>query len=796
MSNDLAQELGGHKTGEALVSDDIVSIVRKAAAEGAVLLKNNGTLPIKLSDRVSVFGRTAIDYFAVGYGSGGDVQFPYAVNIIDGLISNGVIINEQLLETYRKWTSDPVNVPKEVSWGNWPMNLDEMPLDEQTVKDAESMSDMALVVIGRAAGEDRENLLEKGSYYLTDAEVAMLDLVTERFSSVAVIMDCGNIIDMSWVMQYGDSIGAILYAWQGGMEGGNAIADVLTGRVNPCGKLSDTIAASYESLPCASDFGHMEYNNYVEDIYVGYRYFETFAPEKVMYPFGFGLSYTSFEIAATASYESGRISIKAVIKNIGDALGREVVQVYVSPPQGVLGKPKMALAAFHKTAELRPMETEEVLLSFLVTDFASYDDSGITGFKSAYVLEKGEYAVSVGNDVRSAKVIFKFRQEEFRITRQLSEVMAVCADSVFKRLINREGAACYEEVPIKSTDLRSIILDNLPDAVEPTGDTGLKLIDVQLGKCSMDQFIAQLTMQDLDDISRGEGEMNSPLGVEGNAGALGGVTESLRLKGISPIITADGPAGIRLKRTCSLLPCGTALACTFDTDLVASVYAAVAYEMKHYGVDVLLAPGMNIHRNPLCGRNFEYFSEDPLLCGKMAAAVISSVQASGLSCAPKHFACNNQEMNRNYNDSRVSERALREIYLKCFEIAVIDSSPHMIMTSYNKINGVWSHYNYELIMSVLRGEWGFKGLVITDWWMRGAVSPEFFCIKNDAYRVRAGVDVLMPGSDSPLHESQIGRHLLDSFGEPEGITLGELQRTARHVLEYALATKDRGGTPR
>ena len=284
--------------------------------------------------------------------------------------------------------------------------------------------------------------------------------------------------------------------------------------------------------------------------------------------------------------------------------------------------------------------------------------------------------------------------------------------------------------------------------------------------------------------------MGSPYGVAGNAGAFGGITDSLREKGVPPIITSDGPAGLRLKRYCSLIPCGTALACTWDTELVEELSVKTGEEMIHYGVDVHLAPGMNIHRNPLCGRNFEYFSEDPLLSGKVAAAMIRGVQSVGKASCPKHFACNNQETKRNTNDSRVSERALREIYLRNFEIAVKEAKPLVIMTSYNKVDGVWSHYNYDLVTTVLRKEWGYEGCVITDWWMRRSKSPEFPEMRDNAYRVRAQVDVLMPGDMGHIAKKyKSDGSLLKTLGKPGGITLGELQRTAENVLKLALILK-------
>ena len=282
--------------------------------------------------------------------------------------------------------------------------------------------------------------------------------------------------------------------------------------------------------------------------------------------------------------------------------------------------------------------------------------------------------------------------------------------------------------------------------------------------------------------------MDSPLGAKGNAGAFGGVLQSLRDKGVKPIITTDGPSGIRLRASCSLIPIGTLLACTFDAPLVEELYTMLSNEMKERGTDVLLAPGINIHRNPLCGRNFEYYSEDPLLSGKMAAAAVRGIQSSGVSACPKHFACNNQEYRRNMCDSRLSERALREIYLKPFEICVKEAQPKNIMTSYNRINGVYGHYNYDLCTTILRGEWGYKGCVMTDWWMKSEKSHEFENVSDQAYRVRAQVDVLMPGGDRVTNGKPDGT-LLKSYGKPLGITLGEMQRTAINVLNAVIDLK-------
>lgn len=772
--------------GEKRIFEPMPPVALKASEESIVLLKNKDkALPIKDSDTVSVFGRCQLDYFYVGYGSGGDVNAPYQVNLIDGLKNNGVNIYAPLLSIYENWRKK--NPVSHGFWGHWPMNYPEMELDEKAVKDSAENSNIALVVLGRAAGEDRENVLEKGSYYLTDTEIRMLDLVTASFDRVAVIMNCGNIIDMAWTEKYGDRISAVVYAWQCGMESGNALANVLTGKVNPSGKLPCTIARSYEDYPSSNDFGGKDFNNYTEDIFVGYRYFETFCKDKVIYPFGFGLSYTDFEITPLAFEQNGdSFEISVSVKNIGSTAGKEVVQLYVKAPQGRLCKSARSLVAFAKTNDLAPDEGQELTLSFSLYDIASFDDKNTF----SYVIEKGEYIFYVGNSVRTDIIAGKALLEE-KTLEQLDEICGV-QDS-FERITAKEKdgrlVPVRERVEITKPYLRDRIIKNLPDEIGFKGDKGYKLSDVAEGKITLDDFISGLNNQELEALTRGEGMMYSELGVAGNAGAFGGTIPSLRDKGVKPIITTDGPAGIRIKKYTSLIPCGTALASTWSCDLVRELTAVMGAEMVKHGSDVLLAPGMNIHRNVLCGRNFEYFSEDPVISGKIGAAFVNGIQSAGVSACPKHFACNNQEVRRTKNDSRVSQRALREIYLKGFEICIKESKPLNIMTSYNKINGVWSHYNYDLVTTVLRKEWRYEGSVMTDWWMQKSKSPEFPIIKDNAYRVRAQVDVYMPGDKFGTKRYKSDGTLLPTISKPDGITRAELERTAKNVLNLVLKLK-------
>ncbi len=769
--------------GKSFVPDEkMIRLCREIGAEGIVMLKNNNnTLPLKEDNVISVFGRVQNDYFYVGYGSGGDVKAPYKVSLMEGIRNNGKIrYNELLATTYVNWgEQNPVD---DGFWGNWPMCYDEMPVDASLAKTAASMSDTAVVAIGRSAGEDRENKLEKGSYYLTDTEKQMLDNVTSAFGKVVLLLNCGGIMDMAEIDAYGDKISAILYVWQMGMESGNAIADVLCGDNFPSGKLTDTIAKSYEDYPGSSDFGAKKFNNYTEDIYVGYRGLETFAKDRVIYPFGFGMGYTEFAVEnIECKCENGEITVSADVKNIGDFAGKEVVQLYYQAPCGRMGKPARELGAFAKTKTLLAGESEKLTLTLKIADMASYDDEEAF----AYILEKGTYNIYLGTDVRSASLCCTYEQAMGEVICKLNQTAAVAPECAFERLKVIDGKKVYETVPTAKYNLKEIILANLPKDIPQTGDKGYKLADVKNGTVTMEDFVAQLDNTELEAISRGDYVMNSPLGAAGNAGTFGGVLESMRNKGIPAATTTDGPSGIRINEGASLLPVATALASSWNPELIENLYEQVGLEMKRVGSDILLAPGMNIHRTPLCGRNFEYFSEDPLLTGIMAAAFVKGVQKTGVSACPKHFACNNQETNRTHNDSRVSERALRKIYLKGFEICVKIANPQNIMTSYNKINGVWGHYNYELCERILRGEWGYKGNVMTDWWMRSSASPEFPSICDQAYRVRAGVNVLMPGGGRTGRRKPDGT-LLKTLGKPDGITLGELQKNAMQVLNYVM----------
>ncbi len=791
----LSQETGtGY--GAGFENEGMDKLIREAAAEGCVLLRNDGVLPFTKTDKVAVFGRCQYNYFCVGYGSGGDVNAPYKINLIDGMRNCNINIHENLAAYYEAWCQQEKNVPDEGFWGNWPMCYEEMPLKSEQVILAANECNKAVVVIGRAAGEDRENKLIEGSYYLTETEEKNLQLICSKFDNVIVVMDCGNLIDMAWTEIYADKIKGVIFAGQGGQESGNAVADILCGNVNPSGKMTDTIARNYVDYPSAQDFGGKDFNNYSEDIYVGYRYFETFAKEKVLYPFGFGLSYTTFdtEVVKFETMKNGKIKVEVNVKNTGDVDGKEVIQLYVKAPQGKLGKAARSLVKFEKTKLLKPGKSQKLSFTVSEYDFASYDEYGITGYKSAYVLEAGEYIFYAGNSVRTETVAGSINIEATKLIEQLSEACSV--QEPFFRLRayeeeNGEIGQIYELLRDGERSLKERILRNQPKSMGFKGNMGYKLSDVKEGKVSLDEFVSQLTGEELEGLTRGHGVMNSTYAeAPKNGGTFGGILPSLYAYGIRPVVTCDGPSGLRVNKVASLVPCGTTLACTWNKKLVEAVYAGVAKEMGYHKIDVLLGPGMNIHRNPLCGRNFEYFSEDPVVSGEMAIATVKGTQSLGGAACPKHFACNNQEVRRNRNDSRVSERALREIYLKGFEMVVKAANPKTIMTSYNKINGVWSHYNYDLATTILRGEWGFKNVLMTDWWMQKSYSPEFPFVRDNAYRIKAQVDVLMPGNMNrakKVYDSD--GTTLETLDQPGGLSRAELERSAKNVLNYILNYK-------
>ena len=723
-----------------------IALSRRAAREGMVLLKNEkNVLPLPKGCRVALFGKATIDYVKGGGGSG-DVTVPYIRNIFDGFAE--IIGTEAVYPGTVEFYQQYVAAQYADHWA--PGMVAEPPVPEELLCEARAFTDTAVISISRFSGEgwDRKStrakitrkepvtgdavsmsdvLFEKGDFYLSEAERRMINAVSEAFDKTIVVINAGGMVETA-CFRDNPRIQGLLLAFQGGMEGGCAEAELLAGLFSPSGKLTDTYAADLDDYPgCVHFYDSENYVNYSEDIYVGYRYFETIpgAAEKVVYPFGFGLSYTRFSLAQEQLIiAEDEAEARVLVTNEGDREGREVIQVYFSAPQGLLGKPARELAGYRKTRLLAPGESELVVIRFPLSQMASYDDLGKIS-RSAWVLEAGEYRFFIGTSVRDGKWLDEtWVLPENRVTKQLVSRMApTCLE---KRLLANGTWEALPTAPCNDYNATALVpmthseLHATPEvrAVPRIGNfgrgIGTKLQDVADGKLTLHQFVAQLPDEDLACLLGGQPNVGlaNTFGYGNNA-----------VYGIPNIMTADGPAGIRFHRglgvTTTAFPCATLLGSSWDPQLTFEVGAAASLEAKENNIMVWLAPGVNIHRNPLCGRNFEYFSEDPLLTGRQAAGMIRGIQSNHIAATPKHFALNNKETNRRNCDSRASERAIREIYLKQFMILVRESHPWSIMSSYNIINGHRASENKDLLTGILREEWGFDGMVTTDWWTFG-----------------------------------------------------------------------------
>lgn len=758
--------------------DKYLETSARAVSGGIVMLKNDGALPLKQGGTAAVFGRIQLHYYKSGTGSGGMVNVSKVIGITDGLLDAGYKLDEQLLNAYREWDEqNPFDYGE--GWGGEPWSQKEMPLTDELVGGAASRADAAIVIIGRTAGEEMDNKLEKGAFLLSDLEEDMLRRVTSAFDKTVVLLNTGGLIDMSFMDRY--PVSAVMYVWQGGMVGGAGTAAVLTGEVSPSGKLPDTIAYEISDYPSDKFFGSGDMDCYGEDIYVGYRYFETFAKDRVRFPFGFGMSYTSFDITASDfKLDGDKVTGSVNVKNTGSTPGREVVQIYCSAPQGKLGKPARVLCGFDKTRTLQPGESQTLSFEIPLESVASYDDSGVTGHKSAWILEHGGYVFYAGADVRSASEAYSLTLPE-TVVRQCKSALGPL--TAFKRMVNSSGKPEFEDVPLTG---EAFPHDHakLPAEIPQIGDRGIRLADVVNGKNTLEEFTAQLTDYDLSCIIRGEG-MGSPKVTAGTAAAFGGVSDTLTALGIPCACCDDGPSGMRLDcgTKAFSLPNGTLLASTFDRPLMTELFTFMGLEMHTNQVDCLLGPGMNIHRHPLNGRNFEYFSEDPYLTGEMASAELAGLHSTGAEGTIKHFCGNNRETRRHFLDSVISERALREIYLRGFEKAVKKGGAKSVMTTYGQVNGVWTAGNYDLVTGILRDDWGFDGFTMTDWWAninRRGKAPD----KSDfAAMAMAQNDVYMVTADG----AACNDNTLDSLKSGE-LTRGELQRNAMNILRFLTTT--------
>ncbi|MDR3202742.1 MAG: glycoside hydrolase family 3 C-terminal domain-containing protein, partial [Bifidobacteriaceae bacterium] len=788
----------------AILEPGLTGLVEQTATESIVLLQNDGgVLPLDPTRVLSVFGRVQVDYFPVGFGSGGDVKYTYATDPLTALRRNpGITVNEDLADLYETWCAE--HTPDKGGWATWPRSYPEMPLSNQVVQDASEISDTALVFIGRSLGESMEQSNGKGGFTLTDAELAMLTKVNAQFPKVIIAINAGNQIDMGWVAQFGN-IKAMLAVWQGGQESGYSLARILAGDESPSGKLPDTWAYELTDYPSTGQFGVGVTNPiYQEDIFLGYRYFETFAQDRVLYPFGFGLSYTTFNIQTSPiTASSGRINVPVQVTNTGARAGKEVVQVYHGAPQGDLGKASRNLIAYAKTGLLQPGATESLTLSFPISEMASYDDAAKTGHRSAWVLEAGDYPIYVGNSVRAPQAGL-YNQAALQVTSQEVETLAPL--TAFNRWHAQDngsgGVELVRNDPVPTTTNAAIsariiaAVNTVPEFPQTGVDAGIKLIDVYNDPSKMNDFVAQLSPQELALLTTGAGTMDAPTSVLGSAGVYGGYIPELEHYGIPSLTLTDGPSGIRIAESATQLSIGTALAATWNEALVEELYAGVGREMIRNGSTALLAPGLDMHRNPLGGRNFEYFSEDPLLTGAMGAAFIRGLEGVGAGATPKHFALNEQETARGNGMSLVSERAQREIYLRAFEIAIKGSEPTHLMTAYNQLGGHYCNRNWQLTTAILRDEWGYDGLVMSDW--GGVSGNDATGLATGAARIRAGMNLLEQGSPA---DTSILASINHTTTPSSGVWLkmGELQQNVITILNVALKTtkfRDEHGLPR
>ena len=770
-------------------------VAREAAAEGIVLLKNEDhILPLKAGSAVAIYGAGAGRTIKGGTGSG-DVNERERVSVWQGMKNAGYeVTSEEWIRSYDKiyekarqdWKNDIVT--RSGGNGGDVMNFFDvysttpfiMPTGEPLKKPAEGEdTDTAIYVLSRVAGEGADRNAEAGDYYLKEDEHQMLADICTYYKNVIVAVNAGGQVDLSFMDEF-ENIKALLVIVQPGMEGGNAFADVISGKVNPSGKLVDSWAYKYEDYPSAATFSHNNGNVqkefYEEGIYAGYRYFDTFGV-LVRYGFGYGLSYTSFLVddCTVEKTEDNSIKITVCVKNTGDVSGKEVVQAYVSLPGGRLEKEAHRLADYVKTELLQPGQEQSVILEIPAERLTSYDEEN-----AAWILEKGFYGILVGNSLESAELIGGVQLDETVALEKVKNLFA--KKDELKELAQQAGETGRREAEQKTQAAEK----NLTVLEMKTADFETKEIvykkNSELADAEAMEFVNTLTVDELIDLAAGDpGKAQG-----GNLGAAGisvpgsaGETHRCAVdKGLASIVLADGPAGLRLMKYyhvddgkivqmpfefslegglfydgstdlpgvryyqyCTAIPVGTMLAQTWNTELIRKIGAMIGKEMTYFGITLWLAPGMNIHRNPLCGRNFEYYSEDPYVAGTIAAAMTAGVQSNyGCGTTIKHFVCNNQEDNRMGSDSILSERTIRELYLKGFEIAVKESQPLSIMTSYNLINGVHAANNYDLCTDVARNEWGFQGAIMTDW---TTTEKDETCTASGC--MRAGNDLVMPG---------------------------------------------------
>ncbi len=825
---------------------------KEAAEEGMVLLENeNQALPLAQGSKAALFGTGSYGTIKGGTGSG-DVYNRYTISVYDALTSTYNISNMawwgEYLKTFEEKKAQAAEEKKDNDYVKYTQGRFGGADSFLAIDQALTQSDMdkakaggvttAFYTVSRVSGEGADRMIGKGDYELSEVEYNNIKLIAKNFDKCVVLLNVGGVVDTKFFSEIEGVDGLVLMS-QAGMEGGNALADILTGKTTPSGKLTDTWAKNYSDYPAATTIGDNDGDNkqedYKEGIYVGYRYFDTFNITPA-YEFGYGKSYTSFDVEPlTVAADENNVSVTVNVTNTGDTYsGKEVVEVYFSAPDGSIEKPYQELAGFAKTDNLAPGESQKLTVTYKTTEMSSYDEA-----KAAYVMEDGDYIVRVGDSSRNTKVAGVLTLDKDVVTEQLSNQLTL--DKNWKDL-SKTGKTPYsykdEAAQIKAaarialpsakikTENNASKIDEKKVTTYLTADAAkdykaaenevvetvdavpanTKLIDVYDGKVSMESFVASLDDTQLANLANGiSGASTSgdTWGADANSvtGAAGETSQLyFNSLGIPNTVEADGPAGIRVTAEttdkdgnavynyCTAFPIGTLLAQTWNTDLVNRVGKAIGEEMVEIGVTLWLAPGMNIHRDPLCGRNFEYYSEDPALTGYVGSAITAGVQSNkGVGVTIKHYITNNQETNRSAVNTSVSERTLREIYLKGFEMVVKSAQPMAIMSSYNKVNGTYACENFDLLTSVPRGEWGFDGMVMTDW---GAGN-------------RAGVDTMMhAGNDLVMPGRTQDRMIAALQGNPVGTTAnpnldkalvrGDIQKCVSRVLTMIMRSSQFG----
>ncbi len=781
------------------------AVARKAAAEGIVLLKNQEhLLPLASGTKIALFGVGQIYTIKGGTGSG-EVNNVHSVHILEGLQASSLQVDGELAKQYQAWAQTHPPVKQGLFAGEGSRNYnDELPVCQLDIPAIALRNDAAVVVISRIAGEGEDMAAAKGTIYLTDEEDALLKAVSAAFGKVVLLLNTAGYMEIA---PYLPLVGAVLFVGLPGQEGGHAIADILTGSTAVTGKLNDTWPLTYSDYPNCEEYSKLIPSGncapggfspelieetlvpYHDDIYVGYRYFDTFG-KAVLYPFGFGLSYGDPVITELGvGLEGAKLTVNARVENrCPYHAAKQVVQVYVSAPDGKLEKPYQELKGYAKTALMAPGGAASVSIEIPAEQLASYDPAS-----ASYILEPGIYYVRVGSSSRDTIIAGAVKVPKELTVRKLKNLLGNLPQGF--QLLSKAGAApiTYEnEEKEKALAAKAALtLDSIRttkakysgEFISAAPKAGVQFKDVVAGEATPAQLAASMDFADLCRFVCGQGmdfsgfEMPAP--AEGSEEAdvfatlvakmknqdikfevpgEAGQSPDLREKyGIPPLVLADGPAGVRITKDvkkdgeivahqyCTAFPTGSLLACSWNMDTIREFGAAAGVEMNEYQVDLWLAPGMNIHRSPLCGRNFEYYSEDPVLTGDCAAAVTLGVQSQGGGVTIKHFAGNNQEFMRGNSNDLVSERALREIYLKGFQRCVELADPKALMTSYNDINGVPAADNYDLCTAILRDEWGFSGLVMTDW--GGGIS-------TPAISMEAGNDMIQPGGPLVIEKLQ------------------------------------------